>query len=1503
MNSFINSSKRASSSNSKSLKTKLNNFEIKYEEFVNNCSAYLRASDSVLPSRPRYVETYRENRNDSSVSREVVKLKRQNEILMKTVEEINRQERSKSRTKEEFEVGELKEKLKKSEEMVLVLRAQVEGLGKVRNEAGEGKKSASLSGRGLARGKGVSKERNFTPVERKAVSPIYTTVPQKSRERHSLKKQVLSLQTELEKMKSERDQLKIFKKLSKNPPMPASLSLISSQYETEVQKSQAINSIFQKNLERLSRLVKDYIKESTELIPFKRIKELDSLKMKIFEVIRDNDEVRTRVVGKRNRFVRSSLDKVGVNGEGKEGSRICVSAPITVEGFFDSRVWGEIGLVGELSGGTEWKEGIMVWNDLVSKEFDQVFRGVSGFAEKIEKVFRAFGKLVGGYRKILTENKESKREIQELKRVLAGSNEKILVLEKTVAVQKDDLGRSEVILKEYLEKVMGYEKILQKNKDENEYLQVENLKKDSKIEDLNNIIEKSKQIQGAGQNEIKKIEGKFLEEVKKLEQILMGKEIELNELKELIGINQKCYEEIIAGKNQDIIKIQIMGDEINVKIEVINKELEQVKAEKLAEQVIFNENIKNKETELLELEEKISEAESKSKALESALNEKIFELKQSNKELNTSNDKIMELEEKNSALSELLNSLQEKTTHYKNLSESKEAELSQFEELFESQNNKILNYEELIHQYQQALKDNEMKKLISDSAEDNLVKQSQGIIEDHEKLIKGQDLEISKLRKQQAELQENLKNSEMVASHTKKELENYFLEIADSQQKLAEYLEELNRFRQINTEQKQLIVKFESDLQITKENLQVETEKNEKIVLELGKTENQININKGIIQEKENFIVELGAKSKDFEDKLDETMKILQEKTSFFEAERNKYNEDLEKLAENLYVKESQLEILIKGETDLKSKIETLSAQLTKQKSAKKSLKSEKISLLAALQVAESKEPEISTATQIIPQKPQAKLLTCHEFSFDIPSKSSLLVLLQDQINEFLITLSEGLNKQLKISDSQVIISLFQQANNLSSHLQSTILNKESEVARKISEIAELKEKISEIDLQLVKSTHDLYTTTEDLKSETTQKLMYIGKFNALQEEFNTLQDYYDSLYSEKIQFIEKCENLQKAEETLKTRLLNEQKTLEDLSLTNDELLEQVKQAKLEIDSIRASNQLQDFNKNKEVSILKDYISKLENLNLSLESNNKKLEDRYKAQLLENSSKSAETEQSLFSKAENLSQLNTSLQETIENLQTSIEKYKEKVNKLENDLQASSESIKSLQQRPKLSICMEFCETFEAITNIMSPISFSSPLIQEDIPELQLSQSLRSQKSDPDLYSSLQSLFLEIEFLIQKKTPDLVLNWCKKILGHGNYILRYQSNDSIISEDSQIIDKEEDEENQDFQMKLIKQGNIIDRLVNKLDDKKERLRLSELNIKTLQGEIRKLDNKIKQEGSIDLEYLRTSVANFSKGLKKIDGDSFKCLQVIQAQLGLKVDQPITGKKWGLFKKK
>ena len=176
----------------------------------------------------------------------------------------------------------------------------------------------------------------------------------------------------------------------------------------------------------------------------------------------------------------------------------------------------------------------------------------------------------------------------------------------------------------------------------------------------------------------------------------------------------------------------------------------------------------------------------------------------------------------------------------------------------------------------------------------------------------------------------------------------------------------------------------------------------------------------------------------------------------------------------------------------------------------------------------------------------------------------------------------------------------------------------------------------------------------------------------------------------------------------------------------------------------------------------------------------------------------------------------------------------------------------------------------------------------------------------------ISNLLENLQSIIKDQSSDLVVNWCKKVLEKENYIARYQSSESGVSDESKSNFDElsiaSEYNNQEISykahLKLSGQKKIIENLLKKLKDKKDRININKQHIKTLQNEIRNLDNKLKKDNSFDIEYLRTSVINFAKTLKKLEKDSVTMLSIIFSQLGLNFDEfinkPEKKKIWGMF---
>lgn len=191
------------------LRSKINNLEVKYIEFVNNCSSYLQSPQPRSHYERRIPEErLNEKRGKSKeyVTQNTI-LKRKNEILTKTVEELNtkigaleslhhdanlnKEFTEKIRKKKEFlekqeiDLIKLKNELEKSKLEVNMIKSNYRERDK--NSRGESrviKKSKSpLSHRYYP------KTREYSPIERKpSVSPIQRVISPRDRRAHSIKR-------------------------------------------------------------------------------------------------------------------------------------------------------------------------------------------------------------------------------------------------------------------------------------------------------------------------------------------------------------------------------------------------------------------------------------------------------------------------------------------------------------------------------------------------------------------------------------------------------------------------------------------------------------------------------------------------------------------------------------------------------------------------------------------------------------------------------------------------------------------------------------------------------------------------------------------------------------------------------------------------------------------------------------------------------------------------------------------------------------------------------------------------------------------------------------------------------------------------------------------------------------------------------------------------------------------------------------------------------------------
>lgn len=1652
MTSTQNRVKRPSSSNTRSLQAKFSVIEPKYSEFIHNCSAYLRSSET--PSRVKFTDNRRHDSSD--ISKENSKLRRQNEILTKTLQELSRLEKEKTAGSPEpipehnasFKTSVLAEQLQESKQMVEKLTLQLktfrkpekEELAKSQENRPESLKKSASPARTTSRSQ--MKERNFTPIQRSSMSPIYQTVSDHSRRQHSLKKQVKDLQAELAKVKEERDLLRVTNKIQARPgPQPVSIELIVAQYETEVQRLQAINSILEKNFERLAKFAKAFIKDSAEIIPCKRAREIEPLKMKIFDLIRENIEIKHNLASRsasksrpasrpgtsvNDRKVGKALDDLMVHSvqvsqfklalENEKFKEVSMSAPITAENFFDCKGVNETMNFSIDFGQTQMnsfldlKDFVLKTSENCFNQYSLVFSRFSGFTVQVDKVIESFFKLKSKF-ELLTEknfklNEENLKlkqkfkdfeglidklalretEIVKLIELKKKMEDRIRVVEKEIASKdlesqetarnlvkvQEDLRKSCKLVEELRKKNSlidgNNEKLLRDIESIRKALDKKNIELSVCCENLTKATKEAEQLRVQNENSQRKPrlsnEPDLAEQVKSLKNKINEKDFELSQYKKSFLDNQVNYEEIISDKNSQINKLNTQVKEINsmkLNLDKKEKELQElsfglVDQRKEYEKVLNdaksqNEKILNEKNQILReldeqvkiiagLEKQLKEAKEKNLSLTeiNSLKAGSDEILKKTQELNQGlEERIEKYLTENDELRKRIKDLENEFGVVKDLRVKdekiildKDLELkSNLEELNDCRT-KLVYFEGQVNDYKQLLI--EAKSQISE-----LTSQ----LKDQSDVIKSNSSELSQSLLQNQENQSKLLKVQQEQESTKLLYENAIESLKDSKgkeeklvsdiletlKKLEKSQEQIQNLGKILDSKEKKITEIEDLLKKNSENLknklalaQELTKTNDELKKHINYLETNESESKKKLQELDLLKENLNSKDKEIK-KLIIQIESYEETNKNLEQSEESQQKNMIEQARIIKTQQANIELLTESNSNLNLKLNNMIENLDSlQKIAEETedlrsmlgtLETENSSLHQ--QLAESDFKILSLEKSLLAPKPLPKLTLCYENSSSCPSNKAKYEELQNKVSIFLSLVSQTLKQNLTLTDLNLFSSLINEKDYLILSYQELINDQNKELQLKEENQKQLVEKLTNFDLKLIETTHNL-SVSQDLLNSREQELKLLQlELTKTKDDLSNLQVFYDSIYTEKVQLIEKSESLLETQKNIQQRLLKEQESNSELESKLDSLLLNNKKLELELDSKDeiCSNSVNE--KLNDIKILKDYIENLEVLNSSLEKTVNQLESRHKKNLSDKEDEYSYEISQINQKNQDLDSLNKNLQETINNLQGSIEKYKEKVNKIEKDLNSANDTIKIMKTRPKLVICMEYCETFIRVpagksdSIMMSPLSYSSPICSEIIPEISIDNYLiKKQTESLDPSPNLQNLLLEIEYMIQEQVPQIVINWCKKILGHANYIIRYQSCDSIISDESigniEKVDISVDE-TLDSQGKITQQAKIIENLVQKLEDKKERIKLNAISIKALQSEIRNLDNKIKQEGSIDLEYLRTSVINFSKGIRKIDKDSMKCLQVIQAQLGIQIDKTQTPKKWGLFNKK
>lgn len=313
------------------------------------------------------------------------------------------------------------------------------------------------------------------------------------------------------------------------------------------------------------------------------------------------------------------------------------------------------------------------------------------------------------------------------------------------------------------------------------------------------------------------------------------------------------------------------------------------------------------------------------------------------------------------------------------------------------------------------------------------------------------------------------------------------------------------------------------------------------------------------------------------------------------------------------------------------------------------------------------------------------------------------------------------------------------------------------------------------------------------------------------------------------------------------------------------------------------------------------HITNLDTLNTSLEKSKSQLEQRLK-QALKEKSEIVERQEELNEEIEGLKQIRSKQASQIDEFENSNLLLRQE---LENDKKQLAE------YKNKLATYM--CNT-TALQRELRSMTPPPKKISEENKTDDCSPTRICHTADSVPKASVEKTLEKLKNLVKKPTPNIVLDWCKDVLGKENFIVRFQENASGVSDESKssvsdissVSEANIQEGNYRAHAKILEQRKSLQKMQARLTEKKQRIKVFKGHIKSLQEEIRKLDSQLKSQKTFDIEYLKITIQKFVENLKNLDGESLKIVQIIYSQLGIRgeVLQRVESKsKWNIFSKK
>lgn len=1098
---------------------------------------------------------------------------------------------------------------------------------------------------------------------------------------------------------------------------------------------------------------------------------------------------------------------------------------------------------------------------------------------------------------------EKDQEIEKYKREIYGLNEQINekheIIKKYQNIEEDNKNKT-ICLEKYAEEVGKYQmeieninEIIRENKSEIEELQRKMLENEKNAEKLDEEIKMNlrmkKEIEIA-KNEIRekdmvisqiKKDAEVLETIEGLREKIDGKDKEIKKLvkefeikdKEIGDLELKILEyekdnaeneRKIAKCNEKLKLMQKLNTENHEMKAAIGKLEDKLKAAQIAEAEIkqLHKIIEMKDEELKEVQDKEQEIEALHKII--AQNKKtISQLQIYENECEKLSEIMMENEEelkkKDMMILDMTNKVEATESTISDLSK----QILEFSDLNSKLSETTINFEKSNSEI------SELKLLISKKEQE--LKSLPSSLENHkllEKTLETYSIELNILSNKVSELSQIIQNKDSLISSLTQKIQDHE-KLASENLSTESYLKEIKTLQNIIQEKESQIISLKSSSQSPLEKLQ--TSELELIKLKNDFTESKQfykNIEKIYEESKENLqkakteLLKSSEKLAQSEKqltrthenmvKLDDENKILKDNLHKSDQDIEKYTklletlsqtqEDLKNLQYQYEISQSKLE-----EYNINSSSSSIKPQLSEFFSPTLTIKpSTSLSLLFTkyfnMPLTENSLSEIIKAEEN--HKDQIK---------EVANKNSLLESAYKKIKSDIAAYQESCNE--KFEDLKLDNYVLAKENDELKKRYSSLLE-DQKIFKEETEKNELKQK------ELLQAKNNLEIKLAKLQTENEEKNKKISQISI---DLNNL-----NIYSEKI--------------------LNEKENLER-SLTNS----------------MKNVSLSDSDQKNQIISLQQKLSSLENINSNLEKSKTQMEGKFKKLINDKEELSGKLED-LMEEIEIIKHTRSQQEHEILSL---IKEKKQAIQLLENEQKLTNE------YKNKLATYMCNAKALRSLTPQPTRIRDDDSLIlkPEDIED---SPSRHSRTLENDSYTDLslvpiESILNKLKRLINNETPPIIIDWCKEIIGNENYVFRYPDNQSEISEESKfnvdtvsIISEGNQELSYRAHAKMTQQKSTIESLIAKVNDKKQRIRICKNHIKTLQGEIRKLDVIVKNQNTFDIEYLKSTVLKFAEKLKGLDADSLTMLQIIYSQLGLSVEQISlrdNKRKWGIFSKK